>query len=72
MNMGRTAICAHGEVNHFRRSWADHEMHRHHINDVAFRKYMPHSGRDDEDYIEALETVRATLTEGRDGSHGLL
>ena len=27
--------------------------------------YMPHSGRDEEDYIEALETVRATLTEGR-------
>ena len=26
---------------------------------------MPHSGRDEEDYIEALETVRATLTEGR-------
>ena len=24
---------------------------------------MPHSGRDEEDYIEALETVRATLTE---------
>ena len=26
---------------------------------------MPHSRRDEEDYIEALETVRATLTEGR-------
>ena len=25
--------------------------------------HMPHSGRDEEDYIEALETVRATLTE---------
>ena len=24
--------------------------------------YMPHSGRDEEDYIEALESVRATLT----------
>ena len=28
--------------------------------------YMPHSGRDEEDYIEALETVRATLTEDRE------
>ena len=27
---------------------------------------MPHSGRDEADYIEALETVRATLTEGRE------
>ena len=27
--------------------------------------YMPHNGRDVDDYIEALETVRDTLTEGR-------
>ena len=27
--------------------------------------YMPHSGRDEEDHIEALESVRATLTEGK-------
>ena len=27
--------------------------------------YMRHSGRDEEDNIEALGTVRATLTEGR-------
>ena len=27
--------------------------------------FMPHSGRDEEDYIEALETVRAPLTEGK-------
>ena len=27
--------------------------------------YMPHSGRDEEDYIEALETVRNVMTEGR-------
>ena len=27
--------------------------------------YMPHSGRDEEDDIGALGTVRATLTEGR-------
>ena len=26
---------------------------------------MPLSGRDEEDYIEAVETVRATLIEGR-------
>ena len=26
---------------------------------------MLHSGRNEEDYIEALETVRATLTEGK-------
>ena len=27
--------------------------------------YMPHSGSDEEGYIEALEKVRATLTEGK-------
>ena len=27
--------------------------------------YLPHSGRDEKDYIEALETVRCTLTEER-------
>ena len=27
--------------------------------------YMPHSGRDEVDYIEALEAVRATLVEGK-------
>ena len=27
--------------------------------------FMPHSGRDEGDYIEALDMVRATLTEGR-------
>ena len=27
--------------------------------------YMPHSCRDEGDYIEALDTVRATLTEGK-------
>ena len=27
--------------------------------------FLPHSGRDEEDYIEALETVRTILVEGR-------
>ena len=27
--------------------------------------YMPHIGRDEVDYIEALELVRATLMEGK-------
>ena len=27
--------------------------------------YMPHSGLDEEDYIEALEVVRTTLVEGK-------
>ena len=27
--------------------------------------YMPHSGRDEVDFIEALESVRATLMEGK-------
>ena len=27
--------------------------------------YMPHSGRDEEDYIETLETVRNIMTKGR-------
>ena len=32
---------------------------------VLLSVYMPHSGRDKEDYIEALETVRTILAEGR-------
>ena len=27
--------------------------------------YMPHSGREEMDYIDALEAVRATLVEGK-------
>ena len=64
---GRTAILCPPEVDHLRRSWADHER----CNTIMVGStmllsiYIPHSGRDEEDYIEALETVRAALTEGR-------
>ena len=63
---GRTAILRPREVNHFRRSWADRErctaiM----VGSTMLLSVMRHSGRDRLDYIEALETVRVTLTEGR-------
>ena len=31
----------------------------------CFSVYVPHSGRDEVDYIEALESVRATLMDGK-------
>ena len=64
---GRTAIVCPWEVNHFRRSWADDERCTAIMvgQTMLLSVFMPHSGRDEEDYIEALETVRATLTEGR-------
>ena len=53
---GITVILCPREVDHFRRSWADHE---------SFTAYIPHGGRDEEDYIEARETVRNIMNEGR-------
>ena len=32
---------------------------------MLFSENVPHSGQDEEDHIDALETVRATLIEGR-------
>ena len=63
---GRTAILCPREVNHFRRSWVDNERR----TAMLLSVYMPHSGRDEVDYIEALEAVRATLVEGKNGSRG--
>ena len=65
---GETAILCPREVNHFRRSWVDHERCTAIMvgSTLLLSVSMPHSGRDEEDYIEALETVRATLTEGRE------
>ena len=42
-------------------------MHRHYggIEKMLLSPKMPHGGRDEQDYIEALETVRVNLTEGK-------
>ena len=40
-------------------------MHRRPGSSTLLSVYMPHSGRDEEDYIEALETARNVMTEGR-------
>ena len=32
---------------------------------ILLSVYLPNSGRDEVDYIEALEVVRATLVEGK-------
>ena len=55
------------EVNHFRRSWVDNARCTAILvgSAMLLSVYMPHSGREEEDYIEALETVRVTLTEGK-------
>ena len=42
-------------------------MHRHPGGIVELSVLMPHSGRDQEDYIEALAVVRNIMTEGKMG-----
>ena len=63
----RTAILCPREVNHFRRSWVDHERCTAIPvgSSMLLSVYVPHSARDEEDCIEALETVRNIMTEGR-------
>ena len=64
---GRTAILCPREVNHFRRSWVDNERCTAILvgSTMLLSVYMPRSGRDEVDYIEALGSVRATLMEGK-------
>ena len=66
-DLGRTAILCPREVDHFRRSWADHGRCTAIMvgSTMWLSVYMPHSCRDEVGYIEALDTVRATLTEGK-------
>ena len=67
---GNTAILCPPKFNSFRRSYVDNERPTAIMvgPTMLLSVYMPHSGRDEDDYIEALETVRATLTEGRKAS----
>ena len=55
------------EVNHFRRSWVDNERCTAILvgTTVLLSVYMAHSGYDEADSIEALESVRAAVTEGK-------
>ena len=64
---GPTAILCPREVNHVRRSWVDNERCTAIFvgTTMLLSVYMPHSGFDEVDHIEALESVRATLTEGK-------
>ena len=64
---GRTDILCPWEVNHFRRSWVDNERCTAILvgSTMLLSVYMPHSGRDEVDYIEPPELVRATLMEGK-------
>ena len=54
------------EVNHFQRSWDNHERCTAILvgSSMLLSVEMPHSGRDEEEYIEALETVGNIVTEG--------
>ena len=62
---GKTAISCPREVGHFRRSWVDHERCTASIvgSTMLLSVFMTLSGRDEEDHIKALVTVRDTLTE---------
>ena len=64
---GRTAILCPREVNHFRRSWVDNKRCTAILvgTMMLLSVYMPHSGHGEVDYIEALESVRATLMKGK-------
>ena len=64
---GRTAILCPREVNHFRRSWVDNERCTAILvgSTMWLSVCMPHSDREEMDYIEVLESVRVTLTEGK-------
>ena len=55
------------EVNHFRRSWVDHERCTAIMvgSTMLLSVKMPHSGRVEEDHVEAFEMVSTTLIEGR-------
>ena len=63
---GKRAILCPREVNHFRRSWVDHERCTAIMvgSTMLLSVNMPHSGHE-EDCIKALETVRDTLTKSR-------
>ena len=62
---GKTVILCPREVNHFRRSWVDRDRCTAIMVEtmMLLSVFLPHSGRDEEDYIEAFDTVRATLME---------
>ena len=64
----RTAILRPRELNHFRLSWVDRERCTAImvVSTLLLPVHMPHIGHGEEDdNIKALETERATLTEGR-------
>ena len=52
--MGEQPFCARERVNHFRRSWVDRDRLTAIVMGtmMLLSVYMPHSGRDEEDYIE--------------------
>ena len=64
---GRKAILCQREVNHFRRSWGDNERCTAILvgSTMLLSVYKPRSGCDEVEYIEALESVRATPMEGK-------
>ena len=61
----RTAILCLLEVDHFRRSRVDNDRCTAILvgSTMLLSVCMPHSGRDEVDYIEALVSLRVTLTE---------
>ena len=63
---GRTAILCPREVIHFRRSWVDTERCTAILVGATMLRSvkMPHSGNDEEEYIETLETVRNIMSDG--------
>ena len=59
-------FCAHEEVNHFPRSCVDHERCTTILvgSSILLSCQLPHSGRDEEDQVEALGAARNVMTEG--------
>ena len=63
---GGTATWCSREVSHFHRSWVDHERCTAILveSSMLLSVCMPHSGRDEEDYIEPLGAAKNITAEG--------
>ena len=66
-DLGKTAILCPRQVSQFRRSWISHERFTAILvgSTMILSVYMPHSGRDEEEYIATLEAVRDIMGEGK-------
>ena len=70
-DLGKTAILCPRQVSQLRRSWVSHDRVTAILVEslMILSVYVPHSGREENEYIETLEDIRGILSEGKTGSH---